>query len=828
VANGPRNLIVLSDGTGNSAAKANKTNVWRLYQAIDLTGGSQIAAFSDGVGTSSVRLFRVLGLALGIGVKRNVLGLYKFLCRNYKEGDRIWAFGFSRGAFTIRVLAGLIYREGLIAWETEAELNRNALAAYRSYRRKAFKTRLPWVIALRWIRDSAVLIWNALTQRRSYKEVQKKTAEFGRAQKPVYFVGVWDTVAAYGLPVDELTQAVDTCVWPLTFASRDLLPNVEHARHALSLDDDRRTFHPIPWDENAETALIRKGAVKPDRLLQVWFAGAHADVGGGYPDDGLSLVALNWMIREAAAMGLRFAPPVAAEFEALAAPTGRIYDPRSGFGALWRYQPRDAQKILGEGIIPVVHWSVMTRIVSGTEGYAPISLPEEIKVLPPHGPPVAFTRHTVAQALAQAKTGAASLLPAAQQEQERALEGALQAATDFSNVPLRAERFDLVLDTVWWRRVNYFVSLFLALTAAVFPLTAEYLQIGGVTRTLDETAGGSIGWIMGAVSGLLPSFAAPWVDALVAHPAGAAIVLLGLYTSLRVSASLQQRICDRARACWVPPARTRVRLLQPTGQRGALLTAALLLAIFAGFIGSAPAIPHAQQWVEFLLTGFAACGAVWAVRRFYLPPLPVDPAKPGLLLGLARRLRKSPAAKGLYRFTARKALPAAFLFLTAAAVLFAGNRLAFDLLSAGGMFCAASAPADGEQLDVPVQFRTSSLCQATGIRLVKGRKYRIRLDMEEGPDGDWFDKGIRTDVAGFGSLNAVLFSASPLKRWWFENWFAPIARIGHAGNYEHALRPAAPLPAGDFAKCPTGKPKEAWETGIAPPAPGSYKSAQIA
>ncbi|TPV99862.1 MAG: hypothetical protein USCAAHI_00729 [Beijerinckiaceae bacterium] len=108
-----RNLIVLSDGTGNSASKSSKTNVWRLYQAIDLTDGTQIAVFGDGVGTSSVKLLRILGLALGIGVKRNVLNLYKFLCRNYSEGDQIWAFGFSRGAFTIRVLVGLIYREGL-------------------------------------------------------------------------------------------------------------------------------------------------------------------------------------------------------------------------------------------------------------------------------------------------------------------------------------------------------------------------------------------------------------------------------------------------------------------------------------------------------------------------------------------------------------------------------------------------------------------------------------------------------------------------------------------------------------------------------------------
>ena len=97
-----RNLIVLSDGTGNSAATSAKTNVWRLYQALDLTDGRQVAVFGDGVGTSSVKVLRILGLALGVGVKRNVLNLYKFLCRNYTKDDRIWAFGFSRGAWPAR------------------------------------------------------------------------------------------------------------------------------------------------------------------------------------------------------------------------------------------------------------------------------------------------------------------------------------------------------------------------------------------------------------------------------------------------------------------------------------------------------------------------------------------------------------------------------------------------------------------------------------------------------------------------------------------------------------------------------------------------------
>ena len=148
-----RNLIVLSDGTGNSAAKSAKTNVWRLYQALDLTDGRQVAVFGDGVGTSSVKVLRILGLALGVGVKRNVLNLYKFLCRNYTKDDRIWAFGFSRGAYTIRVLVGLIDHQGLVTFDTEAELERNAIAASRAFRKEAFATWIPWVRTGRFLRD---------------------------------------------------------------------------------------------------------------------------------------------------------------------------------------------------------------------------------------------------------------------------------------------------------------------------------------------------------------------------------------------------------------------------------------------------------------------------------------------------------------------------------------------------------------------------------------------------------------------------------------------------------------------------------------------------
>jgi len=110
-----RSIVILSDGTGNSAAKLFKTNVWRLYQSLDLSDPGQVAIYDNGIGTSSFKPLALLGGAFGFGLKRNLIALYIFLCRNYRPGDRIYAFGFSRGAFTIRVLVKFILKKGLVA-----------------------------------------------------------------------------------------------------------------------------------------------------------------------------------------------------------------------------------------------------------------------------------------------------------------------------------------------------------------------------------------------------------------------------------------------------------------------------------------------------------------------------------------------------------------------------------------------------------------------------------------------------------------------------------------------------------------------------------------
>src|SRR5215468_8246563 len=124
-----KRIILLSDGTGNSAAKVWRTNVWRTFEAIDLTSSSQVAFYDDGVGTSSFKPLAVLGGAFGWGLKRNVLDLYKFLCRNYRsDDDEIFAFGFSRGAFTIRVVMGFVMDQGLVKYDSEEELDRKITA----------------------------------------------------------------------------------------------------------------------------------------------------------------------------------------------------------------------------------------------------------------------------------------------------------------------------------------------------------------------------------------------------------------------------------------------------------------------------------------------------------------------------------------------------------------------------------------------------------------------------------------------------------------------------------------------------------------------------
>ena len=247
-----KNIALFSDGTGNSAAKLFKTNVWRLYEALDVRSPRspeqlrQVAYYHDGVGTSTFRPLALLGGIFGFGLKRNVIQLYKFLCRNYEPGDNIYCFGFSRGAFTIRVLVGVVATKGILCCRTDEELNRYALthieltdvdtscrsldgrtSLHRSSLRK--RRQLGLVDRLRNVRDWTIATYRSLSHQQQYGDVPRVNV------KEITFVGVWDTVAAYGLPIEEFTRGIDEWVWPLSMPNYELSRKVLCARHALAL-----------------------------------------------------------------------------------------------------------------------------------------------------------------------------------------------------------------------------------------------------------------------------------------------------------------------------------------------------------------------------------------------------------------------------------------------------------------------------------------------------------------------------------------------------------------------------------------------------------------
>jgi uncharacterized protein (DUF2235 family) len=254
-----------SDGTGNSAAKVWRTNVWRTFEALDLSGNDQVAFYDDGVGTSSFKLMAILGGAFGFGLRRNVIALYKFACRNYHDpDDELFGFGFSRGAFTIRIVMGLIESQGLVKADNEAELHSLASAAYRAYRRDRYQ-KLRFEAPYQWLR-------NKFGPHYPPNEVRKNVK--------VRFVGVWDTVAAYGMPIYEMTAGIHKYLWPIELPDNHLAKSIMRACQALALDEERTTFHPQLWNEttgnavngNAEAAEPARGRfIKDERLSQVWF-----------------------------------------------------------------------------------------------------------------------------------------------------------------------------------------------------------------------------------------------------------------------------------------------------------------------------------------------------------------------------------------------------------------------------------------------------------------------------------------------------------------------------------------------------------------------------
>jgi uncharacterized protein (DUF2235 family) len=373
----PKNIIICSDGTGNTAIKDRGTNVFKMFEAIDLNGhridptlDPQVAFYDDGVGTETFLPLKLLGGAFGFGLAKNIRNLYMDLVRVYDPGDattpadRIYLFGFSRGAFTVRTLAGLIAKCGVLDRDklrTTDALRAAVRKAYSAYRR-SYRTWLGSVV-------NQILVALHLRRRDADAIAAFKQAHSIPSEVRMRFIGVWDTVDAVGGPF-HTSDVINAVFHRFKFPDRILSDKVDQAVHALSIDEARAAFGPVLWE------------AKPN-VEQVWFAGVHSNVGGGYPKQGMSLVTLDWMMQKAQQNGLRILTDDRKNYWEHGNVDDKMYDSRAGLGVFYRWKPRNMQRLCIDqktAMPPAVHLSVLERIAHGTDGYAPGTLAPAVSV----------------------------------------------------------------------------------------------------------------------------------------------------------------------------------------------------------------------------------------------------------------------------------------------------------------------------------------------------------------------------------------------------------------------------------------------------------------
>ena len=319
-----KNIIICCDGTGNEYGK-NNTNVVQTYE-IAIKDGNQVVYYDPGVGTGgweyeedTFTLKSKADLATGKGLQKNVVDAYIFLMNSYEAGDKVYLFGFSRGAFTVRSLGGMLYKCGLL------KTDHHNLVEYAS---KIYNTDKNHEIAAGF----------------------KKT--FCRPC-PVYFIGVWDTVESLVLNAGK------------KFHDGKLNPEVSYGYHALSIDERRKDFPPFPWEEESKNA---------DQIIeQVWFAGVHSDVGGFYEERGLSNVAFQWMMEKAKSCGMKFDDAKLKKF----VPNPLDEDHKS-FKGFWKFRGSRKRKIKDGAKL---HVSVVERLNSPSVKYKPTNLPDNYKTV---------------------------------------------------------------------------------------------------------------------------------------------------------------------------------------------------------------------------------------------------------------------------------------------------------------------------------------------------------------------------------------------------------------------------------------------------------------
>jgi uncharacterized protein (DUF2235 family) len=306
-----KRLVLCCDGTWNRADQERDhtpcpTNVVKLaYRVAKRSpppdGRVQIVYYDQGVGTGNA-LDRLSGGALGKGLEENIHDGYRFLIANYEDGDEIYLFGFSRGAFTARSLAGMIRKCGILRRDV-VDRYRDALALYRNEKHPDH----PDAVSFR--------AGNCVCGEKGVK---------------INMMGVWDTVGALGIPIRGLRGLTRH---NYVFHDTELSRAVQHAYHALAIDERRAPFEPTLW------YYLPK---PPQKVEQVWFCGVHSDIGGGYKETGLSDIPLDWMIEKARSAGLAFDEKTMAARKTRPDPLAKLHNSKTGW---YRLTPGSDRRI---------------------------------------------------------------------------------------------------------------------------------------------------------------------------------------------------------------------------------------------------------------------------------------------------------------------------------------------------------------------------------------------------------------------------------------------------------------------------------------------------
>ncbi|QWC83757.1 DUF2235 domain-containing protein [Nocardioidaceae bacterium] len=304
-----KRILVACDGTWNTARQADRTNVVRTHEAVlprGEDGAPQLAHYVAGVGTKPWE--RVLGGVFGFGLSDNVRDAYRFVVEHFEPGDEIFLIGFSRGAYTARSTAGLIRKAGVLRRDLPGDgrgdrrgLDARVAEAYALYRTGQHPED-PDVVAFR----------------RTHSHETR-----------IRFVGVWDTVGSLGIPLSGVgLAALVNRRWQ--FHDTDLSSRIDTAVHAVAIDERRGPFTPAMW---------RTDGTARQEVEQVWFAGVHSDVGGGYAERGLADLSWTWLAGRAADCGLTLDPDVLAA--ARPDPDGVLHESRTGVYRLLRPAVRE-------------------------------------------------------------------------------------------------------------------------------------------------------------------------------------------------------------------------------------------------------------------------------------------------------------------------------------------------------------------------------------------------------------------------------------------------------------------------------------------------------